>query len=168
VIKEPLRRVQQVKQKVNRLLFLHAVEHGKGNSTTSHLCNVLAVDLERIRVSTESQGVLPADPIHTHVVSRTVLLLVSLGYLSSRRSTDVHVTAEDHMGARRVHCRSVPEELERDLRIVYDDEGLPKHCDRANRAVFVFVLEPVVALEHVWGRQVCDISKQWEALGSWW
>ena len=65
-----------------------------------------------------------------------------------------------------MQCRSVPEKLERDLRIVYDDKGLPKHCEGANRAIFVFVLEPVVALEHAWWRQVCDISKQGKALGS--
>jgi hypothetical protein len=58
-------------------------------------------------------------------------------------------------------CRSVSEQLERELGIIDDDESLAQDCQRANRTIEFFVLCPMVALKHSRFRQIIDITEKW-------
>lgn len=54
VIKQIIRGIQNVEQKVRRFSHLNPIEHGDGNIGTGNLRNILAVNLPGIVVRTHS------------------------------------------------------------------------------------------------------------------
>lgn len=76
VVKQVIRRVKYIKKEVDRLLLLGTIKYSERSGAAGDLCNILAMKLESVCVTTEGKSVVPSNPSGSISIESVTMSLI--------------------------------------------------------------------------------------------